>query len=62
MSAETHKMEPLEEMMVAGIAAQTETMRCLLAEMQALQALIPVKPARAETEAEQEAEFDNLPV
>ncbi|AZL57466.1 hypothetical protein EI545_00575 [Tabrizicola piscis] len=50
----------------AGLSLQTESLRLLLAEMQALAAVLPhvgkIEPSSAETEAQVEADFDNMPI
>lgn len=57
----THLAEELTEVAVAGQAAG---LQLLQAEMQALAALVPgITPAAArQTDAEIEADFDNMPV
>lgn len=48
--------------LTSGLALQHQGLSLLLAEMEALAALIPGNHSHAPTEAETEAGFDNLPV
>ncbi len=52
------------EMTDVVIAGQSAGLRLLAAEMQALAAMLPgmAEPAPAQTDAEIEADFDNMPV
>ena len=51
------------ELLQAGIALQAQGLRLLLAEMEALAAMLPVTPPPTPaSEAETEAGFDNMPV
>jgi hypothetical protein len=53
------------DLITAGVALQTEGLKLLLAEMQALAALLPhglPGPTAPETSAEIEEGFDNMPV
>jgi hypothetical protein len=50
------------ELLESGLKLQSQGLDLLLAEMQALATLIPGAPAHHPTEAEIEADFDNMPV
>jgi hypothetical protein len=51
-----------QEMVKAGLAAETASLALLRAEMQALAAMIPGHGERPRSDGEVEAEFDNMPV
>jgi hypothetical protein len=50
------------ELLAAGITLQQQGLALLLAEMRALAALMPGERPRPPSDAEIEADFDNMPV
>lgn len=50
------------DLLTAGIELQHQGLDLLLAEMRALAALMPGEETHPQTEAEVEAQFDNMPV
>jgi hypothetical protein len=48
--------------LVAGVDLQQQGLRLLLAEMRALAVLLPCAAAHPPSDAEVEAQFDNMPV
>lgn len=53
---------PQAALVTSGLEMQQRGLELLFAEMQALAALLPGTDSRLPTDAEIEAEFDNLPV
>lgn len=50
------------DVMQAGLKAQARTLALMLAEMRALAALMPGQARPSRSDAEVEADFDNMPV
>ena len=50
------------DLIAAGIELQHQGLDLLLAEMRALAALMPGEDSRLPTDAEVEAQFDNMPI
>lgn len=50
------------DLIKAGLALEEQALKLLLAEMQALTALIPGQATKLPSEAETEEGFDNMPV